>query len=324
MTFADRLKELRAEKGMSLDDVAKHIGCGRANIYKYEHGIVTNIPPERVHQLANLFGVTRPYMMGWTDDRSEKPENLDTVAQKLYIPASDQLTSKNGRLYWKNIPIKNADCTTAATQAYRALIKYKVSRTPIYPQQIIQEADRTTMVSFGDPNEIDDIVGTNSFFTLEAGTLVWISAIPEENGLDSYLFTFNRNAPMGEMKLELAVALSHVYLGHAFNYIGSKKSLRESECFALHLIFPRPIIRLLQERGVVLTKRMFSRIFGHCDECLDFILNSEPVSVSPELNRIVKEQFSPYVDKLEDIGIFLADPVGEELDLSKYMAGYED
>ena len=325
MTFAERLKELRAEKGMSLDDVAKHIGCGRANIYKYEHGIVTNIPPERVHQLANLFGVTRPYMMGWTDDRNVDPaKNLDTVAEKLYTPLKDQIGTKNGRAYWKRIPVGTADCTTAATQAARTLIKYKISRTPIYPQQIIQASDRTTMVSFADNDEMGDILSTNAMFTLENGYLAWTSVIAEKDGRDSYLFTVNRNAPMGELKLELAVALSHVYLGHVLDNIGSQKSMRESECFALHLIFPRPLIRLLQERGVVLTKRMFSRIFGHCDECLDFILNSEPVPVSPELNRIVKDQFTPYVDKLEDIGIFLADPVGEELDLSKYMAGYED
>ena len=325
MTFAERLRELRAESGMSYEDVAKQIGCGRANIYKYEHGIVTNIPPERVHQLANLFGVTRPYLMGWTDERNLDPaKNLDTVADKLSIPVTNQLLSKNGKVYWKNIPAKNADCTTAATQAARALIKYKVSRTPIYPQQIIQSADRTTMVSFGNPDEMDDLLWTNSVVTLEAGTLVWISVVAEEDGRDSYLFTFNRNAPMGDLKLELAVALSHVYLGHALNNIGSRKCMRESECFALHLLFPRPMIKLLQERGVVLTKRMFSRIFGHCDECLDFLLDAEPVTISPDLNRILKDQFTPYVDKLEDIGIFLAEPHGEELDLSKYMEGYED
>ena len=325
MTFAERLKELRAEKGMSLDDVARHIGCGRANIYKYEHGIITNIPPDRVHKLANLFGVTRPYMMGWTDERNLDPaKNLDTVAEKLYTPLKDQIGTKNGRAYWKRTPVGTSDCTTAATQAARALIKYKISRTPIYPQQIIQASDRTTMVSFADQDEMGDILSTNSMFTLEHGYMVWASVIAEKDGRDSYLFTVNRNAPMGELKLELAVALSHVYLGHDLNNVGVQKYMRESECFALHLLFPRPMIKLLQERGVVLTKRMFSRIFGHCDECLDFLLNAEQITVSPELNRIVKDQFTPYVDKLEDIGIFLADPVGEELDLSKYMAGYED
>ena len=66
MTFAERLKQLRKENGMTLEEVGNIIGVGRANIYKYEHGIITNVPPDKVHQLADLFGVTRPYMMGWT------------------------------------------------------------------------------------------------------------------------------------------------------------------------------------------------------------------------------------------------------------------
>ena len=324
MTFAERLRELRLEKGMSLDDVAKHVGCGRANIYKYEHGLITNIPPDRVHRLANLFGVTRPYLMGWTDERTEKPENLDTVAINLSVPLSDQVGAENGMLYWKPVGRIVTDCTTAATQAARALIKFGISRTPIYPQQIVQASDRATMVSFADQDEMYDIMGTNSVFTWESKNLVWTSLIPEENEVHSYLFTVNRNAPMGRLKLALAVELGHIYLGHGTNILGSEKSRKEAECFALHLVFPRALVKLLQERDVVLTKVMFSRIFGDCEWCLESILNAEPVSISPDLNRLVKEQFVPYVDKLEDIGIFLAEPHGEPLDLSKYMAGYED
>ena len=325
MTFADRLKELRAEKGMSLDEVARHIGCGRANIYKYEHGIITNVPPDRVHQLANLFGVTRPYMMGWTDDRNPNPsENLDTVAVNLSTPLEEQVGTKDGALYWKPAVRSVTDCTTAATQAARALIKFGISKTPIYPQQIVQASDRATMVSFADPEEMLDILGTNSVFTWENKNLVWVSVIPEENGIESYLFTVNRNAPMGHIKLALAIELGHIYLGHGANIRGSQKAKTEAQCFAIHMEFPRALIKLLQERDVVLTKQMFSRIFGDCEWCLDSILNSEPVSISPDLNRLVKEQFKPYVDKLEDIGIFLAEPYGEPLDLSLYMEGYED
>lgn len=324
MTFAERLKELRTEKGMSLDDVAKHIGCGRANIYKYEHGIITNVPPERVHRLANLFGVTRPYMMGWTDNRTESPDNLDTVAVKLSTPLLDQVSTKNGTLYWKPAGRIVTDCTTAATQAARALIKFGISRTPIYPQQIVQASERATMVSFADKKEMYDIIGTNSVFTWENEDLVWTSVIPEENGVESYLFTVNRNAPMGHLKLALAIELGHIYLGHGSHILGSEKARKEAECFALHLEFPRALIKLLQERGVVLTKVMFSRIFGDCEWCLESILNAEPVSISPDLNRLVKEQFVPYVNKLEDIGIFLADPRGEPLDLNNYMEGYSD
>ena len=66
MTFGERLRQLRDENNMSLDDVAKSIGMTRPTIYRYEKGLIENVPPENVHKLANLFGVSRPYIMGWT------------------------------------------------------------------------------------------------------------------------------------------------------------------------------------------------------------------------------------------------------------------
>ena len=325
MTFAERLVELRKEHNMSLNDIAACIGVQRATVYKYEHGLITNIPPDKVHTLANLFGVTRPYLMGWTDERKGDPgETLDIVAEKQRTPLLEQFEYNNRSRYWKPIGRSVIDCTTAATQAARALIKFNISRTPIYPQQILQASKYATMISFGDKSEIERVVGTNALITQEHEDLVWTSALVAEDKTEHYLFTVNRYAPMGKLKLAIAVELGHIYLGHGFNMMGSEKATMEAECFAIHLIFPRPLIKLLQERGVVLTKEMFSRIFGDCEWCLDSIIQSKPVRISPELNRLVKEQFTPYVDRLDDIGIFMIDKQGEELDLSRYMKGYEE
>ena len=75
MTFGERLKELRTEKKLSMDEVGEYIGVGRANIYKYEHGIVVNIPADKLEKLARLFRVSKSYLMGWTDDRDGNISN---------------------------------------------------------------------------------------------------------------------------------------------------------------------------------------------------------------------------------------------------------
>lgn len=69
MTFGDRLKELRTENRLSMEAVAKAVGLSRTTVFRYENGTITNIPPETVQQLARYFGVSKPYMMGWSDDR---------------------------------------------------------------------------------------------------------------------------------------------------------------------------------------------------------------------------------------------------------------
>lgn len=325
MTFAERLAELRQENRMSLNDIAEYLGVQRATIYKYEHGLITNIPPDKVHQLANLFGVTRPYLMGWTDERRGDPgDNLDIVAEKQRYPVGE-IVSENNTRYWRAVRDNTVDCTTAATQAARALIKFNIGRTPIYPQQILQASKYATMISFANQDELDEIImNTNVLTSQHRRNLVMSSIYVDDGGQTNYLFSVNRNAPMGHLKLALAVELGHIYLGHNSHFAQSKKHNQEAECFAIHLEFPRPLIKLLQEKGVRLTKETFSRIFGDCEWCLDSILNAQPVRITPELNRLVKEQFAPYVDKLEDIGVFLIPSRGEELDLSSYMEGYEE
>jgi transcriptional regulator with XRE-family HTH domain len=72
MKFAERLKELRTENHLTMEEVGAYIGVGRANIYKYEHGIITNIPVDNVNALAELFDVSPAYIMGWSDERVHK------------------------------------------------------------------------------------------------------------------------------------------------------------------------------------------------------------------------------------------------------------
>ena len=84
MKLGERIKMLRKEKKLTLEDVAKGIGVSRATVLKYESGQIETIPMARVHQIANFFDVSRPYLEGWTEERKANPSvNLDTVAEKL-------------------------------------------------------------------------------------------------------------------------------------------------------------------------------------------------------------------------------------------------
>ena len=321
MTFGDRLKELRKESGMTLEEVARHINVSRATVLKYETGAITNVPTVRLHQLANLFKVSRPYLMGWTDERKVNPHaNLDMVAERLR-----QNTEPVYGGYWED-DLSSMDCTTAATQAARALIKFGISRAPVYPHKILQQSNLATMVSFSRPEELDDIIVETSLSEFrKANDMVMSTVYRNEEGQDHYIFAVNRDAPMGKIRLALAVELGHIYLGHDTWDIPSSKQ-HDAECFALHLEFPRALIQLLKDRGYVFTTESFQRVFGDCEWCMRTLLNAEPVSVSPELNQMVKELFVPHVNLLDETGIIRMSKYshGEEMDLSRYMEGYEE
>ena len=60
-----KLKELRKSKGMTLDELAELIGTSKQTIHRYENGIITNVPPEKVESLASALGTTPGELMGW-------------------------------------------------------------------------------------------------------------------------------------------------------------------------------------------------------------------------------------------------------------------
>ncbi len=65
-----KLKELRKSKGMTLDELAEMVGTSKQTIHRYETGVITNIPPRRIENLASALGTTPSELMGWEDDIS--------------------------------------------------------------------------------------------------------------------------------------------------------------------------------------------------------------------------------------------------------------
>ena len=72
MTFGERLKKLREQYGMTLEDVGSYIGVGRPTVFKYESGKITNIPSDKIEAIARLFSISPAYLMGWTEDDSKE------------------------------------------------------------------------------------------------------------------------------------------------------------------------------------------------------------------------------------------------------------
>lgn len=65
--FAERIKELRLESGMTQTDVGNIIGVKRHSVYTYEKGL--NYPEARcLIMLADYFKVSLDYLVGRTDN----------------------------------------------------------------------------------------------------------------------------------------------------------------------------------------------------------------------------------------------------------------
>ena len=68
MTTGERIKALRLQHGMTMEELAQKIGLQKAAIYKYESGLVVNLKRDVIEKLANVFGVSPSYIMCMEDE----------------------------------------------------------------------------------------------------------------------------------------------------------------------------------------------------------------------------------------------------------------
>lgn len=79
-SIGKKLKTLRENKKLTLDEVAQKIGTSRQTLFKYENGIVTNIPSNKIEDLAGIYGVSPAYLMGWEDDKHIRNNSVHGTA----------------------------------------------------------------------------------------------------------------------------------------------------------------------------------------------------------------------------------------------------
>ena len=123
----NRLKELRQKKGDTQEDVAKAMGVTRRGYQKWENE-ESQIKPQKAQQLADYFGVTTGFLLGFGTleeeleyDRKEmyklfqkeddallslghllSDNDIEHVLQLIHL-----LSSKNESYFWKSIELKD-------------------------------------------------------------------------------------------------------------------------------------------------------------------------------------------------------------------------
>lgn len=94
----DKIKNLRIQNKMTLEEVGERIGVSKQTLYKYENNIITNIPSDKIEGLAKLFNVSPALIMGWND--TPKEYYIDPEVSKYAQAVKDDIIPKN---YMKNI-----------------------------------------------------------------------------------------------------------------------------------------------------------------------------------------------------------------------------
>lgn len=88
-TIGERIRRYREAAGLTQEELAAKIQTSAQNIYKYEKGVIQNIPMKKIQALSDIFGISPTQLVGWGIDPyaqyrqpfQKKPVEITTLSE---------------------------------------------------------------------------------------------------------------------------------------------------------------------------------------------------------------------------------------------------
>ena len=96
--MAQRIKALRQEKGLTLEQVADVVGVGKSTVRKWETGMIANMKRDKIASLAKALGTTPEYLMGWDEQKSSPTELELSEGEKVLLDLFNRVPEDQQKL----------------------------------------------------------------------------------------------------------------------------------------------------------------------------------------------------------------------------------
>lgn len=83
MSMCEKIKFLRKQEGLTLEEVGKAVGVGKSTVRKWENGDIKNMRRDKIASLASALHTTPAYLMGW-EEQKEKPSLAEELTDEEY------------------------------------------------------------------------------------------------------------------------------------------------------------------------------------------------------------------------------------------------
>lgn len=80
MDMGEKIKTLRLEKDMTLEELGNKVGVGKSTVRKWETGMIANMKRDKILKIAEALNTSPAYLMGW--DNNVRPIENGTKEKK--------------------------------------------------------------------------------------------------------------------------------------------------------------------------------------------------------------------------------------------------
>ena len=80
MPIGEIIRFERTRCKLTLEELARKVGVSRQTIQRYETGVISNIPSDKIERMADTLGVSPGHLMGWDNGNPQAQiENAPTA-----------------------------------------------------------------------------------------------------------------------------------------------------------------------------------------------------------------------------------------------------
>lgn len=83
-----KIKDLRAQLGLTLEQVAQQVGVGKSTVRKWETGFIENMRRDKIAKLAVALHTTPAYLMGWSDNPA--PSTVTVLPPQFTLTTAEE------------------------------------------------------------------------------------------------------------------------------------------------------------------------------------------------------------------------------------------
>lgn len=85
MEINEKIRYLRKQKRLTLEQVGEAVGVGKSTVRKWETGDIANMRRDKIAKIAEVLGVTPSYLMGWEDENGNPIQRNNMPANAMQI-----------------------------------------------------------------------------------------------------------------------------------------------------------------------------------------------------------------------------------------------
>lgn len=189
------------------------------------------------------------------------------------------------------------DLRRAATMAYRVLAEQQVTNLPVDPLRLLRCCKNTVVNTYEETAEALEMTITEFEHRFGAADAFTLRRVQE--AAVQYVVAYRADGNPARRRFTLAHELGHRVLGHTGV---DRAEEREADCFASHLLCPRPVVCRLAERFEPLCAEQVAAACYVSLSCARQVHASLPSGVDVQILEQVGRQFAHAVEIVRPVG----------------------